>query len=113
MDTAQRMGSRLSSRAAHWRVSSKFWSKGPATMSMFCPRLRRISTGVLRGVLIGDQLEFDVRAVRWRLGHRSSRNCPGVMGEVPMRMTLSPSSAAFLARTTESLQYWMTYWASR
>ena len=24
-----------------------------------------------------------------------------------MRMTLSPSSAAFLARTTESLQYWI------
>ena len=44
---------------------------------------------------------------------RQSRNCPGVMGEVPMRITRSPSSAAFLARTTDSLQYWMIYLASR
>ena len=34
------------------------------------------------------------------------------MGEVPMRMTWPASSMAFLARVTESLQYWMMYLAS-
>ena len=48
----------------------------------------------------------------WICGHKSIRNCTGVMGETPMRMTRSPSSAAFLARTTDSLQYWITYLAS-
>ena len=47
----------------------------------------------------------------WTLGHRSTKNCPGVIGEVPMRMTRS-SPPALLARSTDALQYRMMYRAS-
>ena len=70
-------------------------------------------TGVFGGVVKGDQLELDARVVLLHtLGHRLTRNWAGVMGEVPMRITSALSCMAFLARVTESLQYWMMYLAS-
>ena len=68
---------------------------------------------VFRGVLIGDHTEFYVWTVLLDPRPQIQQKPSWRHGDTPMRIALSPSWAAFLARTTESLQYWMMYWASR
>ena len=48
----------------------------------------------------------------WTVGHSFRIYCPGVMGDVPMRTTLSPDCMAFRARITASLLSWMIRLAS-
>ena len=87
-------------------------SKIPATTSMFWPRLPRISRAFSGVLSKGMSWNLVSGQSSWSWGHRSTSTWAGVMGEVPMRMTWPASSMAFLARVTESLQYWMMYLAS-
>ena len=87
-------------------------SKIPATTSMFWPRLPKISRAFSGVLSKGMSWNLVSGQSSWSWGHRSTSTWAGVMGEVPMRMTWPASSMAFLARVTESLQYWMMYLAS-
>ena len=79
---------------------------------MFFPKLPRISRafsgvfskGMIWNFISGQQVViFD---------HRGISTWAGVMGEEPIRITSASSCMAFLARVTESRQYWMMYFAS-
>ena len=112
MDTATQMGSREISSPAQRRRFSMVSSKMPATTSMFCPRLARISLAFSGVLSKGTSWNLIPGQSSWSFGHRSTSTWAGVMGEVPMRMMSSLCFMAFLALVTESLQYWMIYLAS-
>ena len=112
MDTATHSGSRDISNPAQRRRFSMVSSNTPATTSMSRPRLARISLAFSGEFSKGTIWNLISGHCSWMAGHSSIRAWAGVMGDVPMRTISVSPCMAFLARLTESLQYWMIYFAS-
>ena len=111
-DTAQQKGSLEISNPWHFLKLNSVSSKIPATTSMFCPKLPRISlafSGVFSNVTIWNLIS---EYIFWIFGHSSTNTCGGVIGETPTRITSLFSFIAFCALATESLLYWMIYFVS-
>ena len=79
---------------------------------MFCPKLARISRAFSGVLSNGTSWNLTPGHSSCSFGHRSTKTWAGVMDDVPIRMMSSLFFMTFFALVTESLQYWMMYFAS-
>lgn len=85
--------------------------KNPCNYVNVLPQIFQNFPGILRRVFIGVSWNLISGHNSWILGQSSTKPGRSHRG-CTMRITFSPSCMAFFARMTESLQYWITYFAS-